>query len=58
MGGDAFGVIREFHDMKPLDTRVTYPSKYPAKYALEVNKGWFKKNRIPLGSKILFEECK
>ncbi len=28
----------------------TYISKSPAMYALEMNKGWFKKNKIKLGS--------
>ena len=30
----------------------TYPSKGKAKYALEVKRGWFKKNRIKVGDKI------
>ena len=29
----------------------TYPSKSPAQYALEMNEGWFKKNKFPTGSK-------
>lgn len=28
----------------------TYPSKQPAMYALEVSKGWFKKNNFPEGT--------
>jgi uncharacterized membrane protein (UPF0127 family) len=28
----------------------TYPSKAPAKYAVEMNAGWFKKNKISLGA--------
>ncbi len=31
----------------------TYPSKKPAKYALEMNKGWFKKNNIKIGDKLV-----
>jgi uncharacterized membrane protein (UPF0127 family) len=32
----------------------TYPSKLPAQYALEMNKGWFKKNKFPEGTKFEF----
>ena len=46
---DRRGVIMEIHDMKPLDTSITYPSKNPAKYALEVNQGWFRKHAINAG---------
>jgi hypothetical protein len=55
---DASGTIRELYDMKPLDISITYPSKHPVRYALEVNKGWFKKNKIHIGSKIFFNNCK
>ena len=34
----------------------TYPSKSPAKYALEVQKGWFKKHKIKLGEKLVLSE--
>ena len=51
---DSAGVIKEIYDMKPLDTTVTYPSKHPVRYALEVNKGWFKRNRIHTGCRVLF----
>ena len=30
----------------------TYPSSAPAKYALEMNKGWFKENNIKAGAEI------
>jgi uncharacterized membrane protein (UPF0127 family) len=32
----------------------TYPSKGPARYALEMNKGWFKKNGIKVGTQLVF----
>jgi uncharacterized protein len=32
------------------DNLPTYPSKRPAQYALEMNTGWFKKNKIEEGS--------
>jgi len=47
------GDIMEIYDMKPLDTSVTYPSKYPCRYVLEVNKGWFRKNGIRVGSQVI-----
>jgi hypothetical protein len=55
---DSSGIIKELYDMKPLDISVTYPSKHPVRYALEANKGWFKKNKIHVGCKILFNNCK
>ncbi len=51
------GVINEIYHMKPLDISVTYPSKIPAKYALEVKQGWFSRNGIKPGSKIIFNGC-
>lgn len=32
----------------------TYPSKKPAQYALEMTKGWFKKNKIEEGAQFKF----
>jgi uncharacterized protein len=54
---DKKGVIRDIQHMKPLDTSVTYPSKYPVKYALEVNRGWFKKNNIKPGCIVYLNGC-
>lgn len=51
------GFVREIYHMKPLDTRKTYPSRYPAKYALEVNQGWFFKNKITIGSRLILDGC-
>lgn len=53
----ASGVINEIYDMKPLDTSVTYPSARPARYALEVNRGWFEKNNITRGCSIVLHGC-
>lgn len=47
------GTINEIYDMKPLDISVVYPSRRPAKYALEMNKGWFDKHNIAVGCKVL-----
>ncbi|MCX8122921.1 MAG: DUF192 domain-containing protein [Spirochaetes bacterium] len=54
---DSVGIINDIQDMKPFQTFPTYSSKYPAKYALEVNQGWFKKNNIKTGSKVIFNGC-
>ncbi|HEY1406377.1 MAG TPA: DUF192 domain-containing protein [Spirochaetota bacterium] len=55
---DAKGKILEIYDMKPLDTSITYPSKFACRYALEVNKGWFKKHNIRTGSVLFIEGIK
>lgn len=51
------GIIIRILQMKPLDTSVTYDSKGPARYALEMNQGWFKKNRIKRGCRVLLNGC-
>ena len=51
------GIINEIMDMKPLDTAVTYPSAMPALYALEVNRGWFARNNITKGCRIVLDGC-
>ncbi len=39
-------------DMSPLSEDTFYSSVYPVKYALEVNRGWFKLNHIKVGDKV------
>lgn len=34
----------------------SYPSKHPAKYALEMPKGWYARNKILLGAKFTFAD--
>jgi uncharacterized membrane protein (UPF0127 family) len=48
--------IQEMQKMNSVmsENLPTYPSAKPAKYALEMNKGWFKKNKIKLGSRFEF----
>lgn len=46
---DASGVIVSLSDMRPLDTSFI-PSGAPAMYALEMNKGWFDKHDIRIGT--------
>jgi uncharacterized membrane protein (UPF0127 family) len=48
---DANGIIVNIGDMKPLTTD-PHPSAQPAKYALEMNQGWFAKRGIKAGVKI------
>jgi uncharacterized membrane protein (UPF0127 family) len=55
---NAKGVIMEIYEMKPLDVSITYPSKYPCRYALEMSAGWFRKNNIRPGSVMLIEGIK
>jgi uncharacterized protein len=54
---DKKGIIKEIHDMKPLDISITYPSSNKVMYALEVNQGWFELNNIKEGSKIILNGC-
>ena len=42
------GKIVDIQDMEPFDLR-SHASARPARYALEVNQGWFKKNGIEVG---------
>jgi len=48
---DSEGVIFQIEDMKPLDETSVVSNK-PARFALEVNKGWFQKNLVGLGDRI------
>jgi len=45
---DHRGKIMDIQDMEPFDLR-THTSTRPALYALEMNKGWFKKNGVKVG---------
>ena len=48
---DEHGVIVNITDMKPLTTD-PHPSSKPAKYALEMNQGWFAKRGIKAGARV------
>ena len=48
---DANGVIINIEDMEP-HTQDTHPAARPAKYALEMNQGWFRKRGIKPGAKV------
>ena len=50
-------VIVDIQQMEPSSSPLraepkTYPSKKPAQYALEMNIGWFKKNKFKVGDSI------
>lgn len=53
---DAKMKIVDIQDMNPEPAMVRelrrYPSAKPAKFALEVNQGWFKKHKIGLGTQL------
>ena len=51
---DSDGKILEIHDMDPHDPTKHYTSKFPARYGLEVNKGWFSENGIKVGYRAVF----
>jgi len=46
-------VLLEVHTMKPHDLTLT-SSTQKAKYALEVNRGWFRKHKVRLGMRFHF----
>ena len=48
---DREGVIINIEDMQP-QTQDTHPAARPARYALEVNLGWFRKRGIKPGDKV------
>jgi len=56
---DSEGVLIEFLDMEPVTSEIqtnlpTYSSSRPARFALEVPRGWFKKKNIKPGAKISY----
>lgn len=54
---DVNKVLKEVYDMAPQmmlakeQNLQNYPSRCHCKYAIEVNQGWFKKNKIKIGDK-------
>ncbi len=49
--------IVDIQDMEPMPKSAnapipTYPSRKPAMFALEVNKGWFKKHNVQVGQRL------
>jgi len=52
---DASGEIISIQDMIPNQTDERYASSRPAKYALEVNRGWFQAHGIEIGDTVEFK---
>ena len=50
---NAQGVIREIHDLKPLDETPVQSAFDDLMFALEVPQGWFERNNILPGDRIL-----
>ena len=44
-------IIQEIQHM-PVGPNQYFPAKAAAKFALEVNQGWFKRNNVPVGTQI------
>lgn len=49
---NASGVIREIHDMEPLDETPVRSAFPDLLYALEVPQGWFQRNKILPGDRV------
>jgi len=52
---DDSGKIINIQDMAPMQTNELYHASAPAKYALEVNQGWFKRYGIEAGEHVAIE---
>jgi len=50
---DSRGVILEIHDMKPFDERSIRSTSSQVAYALEVHQGWFRRQGITPGDRVL-----
>ena len=50
---NASGIIREIHDLKPLEETAATSTFRDLLYALEVPQGWFTRNKILPGDRIL-----
>jgi uncharacterized protein len=48
---DAEGRIADIQDMQPLD-ETPHPSAEPARYALEVNQGFFEERGVEVGDEV------
>lgn len=49
------GTITKISDMQPYSL-TTKCADEPVRYALEVNKGWFKKNKVNVGTRVINEQ--
>lgn len=51
---DRTGIIFQIEDMEPLDAETMHRSSQPARYALEMNQGWFERNGVEAGDRVAF----
>jgi uncharacterized protein len=49
------GIIISIQKMEPDNDQRTYPPPRPFLYALEMNQGWFERNNIRVGDKIVVD---
>ncbi len=54
---DKNGIINSMYDMVPLNSSILYDSKEKSMYAIEVNQGWFKENKINIGDRVIVDGC-
>ena len=52
---DSEGVILEIHDMKPRDETPIEAASDKVQYVLEMNQGWFQRNKVSVGTVIRTE---
>ena len=52
---DPDGTILEIHDLKPLEEKPVGASSDRIQFVLEVNQGWFERNKIGLGAVVRTE---
>ncbi len=55
---DKAGRIVQIEEMKPYDTITRHRSSVPVQYALEMNRGWFKKKGIKIGDTVEIPKTK
>lgn len=53
---DSTGKIVDIQSMQP-ETLTPHPSASEAQYALEMNQGWFREQKIGIGTPIKLPEC-
>jgi hypothetical protein len=53
---DTDGTILEIHDLEPLDETPVVSASSEVRFVLEVNRGWFAKNRVTRGMTVLTEK--
>ena len=52
---DNAGQIMNIQDMIPMQTEELYSSQGPARYAIEVNQGWFERQGIAAGDQVVMQ---